>query len=62
VVPFWAAMESLDSTTILTAHCDCDLRSTLAQAGGALSEDAVQGQLAAPLLEVLVHMHRLVRV
>jgi hypothetical protein len=59
VVPFWAAFDSLDSTTILTAHCECDMRSTLEQAGGALSEAAVQ-QVAAPLLEALVHMHRLV--
>jgi hypothetical protein len=60
VVPFWAALDSLESTTILTAHCECDLRSTLEQAGGALSEAAVQEQVAAPLLDVLVHMHRLV--
>lgn len=60
VVPFWAALDSLDSTTILTAHCEGDLRSTLEQAGGALSEAAVREQVAAPLLEVLVHMHRLV--
>ncbi|KAF6263049.1 kinase-like domain-containing protein [Scenedesmus sp. NREL 46B-D3] len=59
VVPFWAALDSLDSTTILTAHCEGDLRSTLQQAGGALSEAAVQEQVAAPLLDVLVHMHRL---
>jgi hypothetical protein len=61
VVPFWAALDSLDSTTILTAHCEGDLRSTLEQGGGALSEDAVREQVAAPLLEALVHMHRLVR-
>ena len=36
------------------------MRSTLEQAGGALSEAAVREQVAAPLLEVLVHMHRLV--
>ncbi|WIA38246.1 hypothetical protein OEZ86_001587 [Tetradesmus obliquus] len=59
VVPFWAALDSRDSTTILTAHCKGDLRSTLEQAGGALSEAAVREQVAAPLLEVLVHMHRL---
>jgi hypothetical protein len=61
VVPFWAALDSLDSTTILTAHCEGDLRSTLEQGRGALSEDAVREQVAAPLLEALVHMHRLVR-
>jgi hypothetical protein len=60
VVPFWAALDSMDSTTILTAHCECDLRCTLEQAGGALSEAAVREQVAAPLLDVLVHMHRLV--
>uniref|UniRef100_A0A383VY47 Protein kinase domain-containing protein n=1 Tax=Tetradesmus obliquus TaxID=3088 RepID=A0A383VY47_TETOB len=59
VVPFWAALDSRDSTTILTAHCKGDLRSTLEQAGGALSEATVREQVAAPLLEVLVHMHRL---
>ncbi|WIA35943.1 hypothetical protein OEZ86_004322 [Tetradesmus obliquus] len=59
VVPFWAALDNHDSTTIVTEHCEGDLRSVLEQAGGALSESAVRAQVAAPLLEVLVHMHRL---
>lgn len=55
VVPFWAALDTPDSITIITAHCEGDLRGLLDR--GALSEAAVKKQVAAPLLLALAEMH-----